>query len=84
MVIVKNVSLGNIRISISQSSRFLIKAGGIDEVELPDEVKKIPFFQDLVKSGDLVVIKKTKSNKQDKADQDENETDQSESEQQAK
>lgn len=58
MLVVRNISKANIRVNDGKK-RYLIKAGG-ESVELPDSVLKVDFFDRLVKSKELEVVKKKK------------------------
>lgn len=55
MIVVRNVGLCNVRINLDPARRFLIPVGGVESVELPDDVKGLSFFKDRLDDGSLVI-----------------------------
>lgn len=55
MIVVRNVGLCNVRINLDANRRFLIHVGGVESVELPDDVKGLSFFKDRLDDGSLVI-----------------------------
>ena len=56
MLIVRNTGLCNLRVCVSTAERYLIIAGNT-QVELPDSVRDIQFFKELVNDGTVVIDK---------------------------